>query len=318
MRHAVPRKGFTLIELLVVIAIIAILIGLLLPAVQKVRDAAARMECQNNLKQIGLGTHGFHDVHRKFPAGSYGPAAGTVPFSDAPANNVTNPSFFSYSQIGVLAAILPYIEQDNIAKRMSFNWNPRSTATPWWASTANWQAAQFKVPVFLCPTDNAESKTAEVIAFYTSYFEAPTSSIWIRWFFFANNTSLGRTNYMGVGGRFAEVGIASIDRHCGMFYSQSTTTLPTVTGQDGTSNTLMFGETVGGKNTSIAWMGAGYLITNWGLPATPDIHTFGSKHSNSVNFCFADGSVRAIATGVSTSVFWSASGYRDGDVYSGL
>src|SRR5437764_1435594 len=103
------RFAFTLIELLVVIAIIGILIGLLLPAVQKVREAANRAKCQNNLKQIGLGVHGYHDANGVLPAGK------------GPNYLSTMPSAANYARWSVHARLLPYIEQDNLYRSIDFN-----------------------------------------------------------------------------------------------------------------------------------------------------------------------------------------------------
>jgi prepilin-type N-terminal cleavage/methylation domain-containing protein len=128
------RKGFTLIELLVVIAIIAVLIGLLLPAVQKVRDAAARLQSLNNLKQLGLATHMFHDANQMFPAANYSGTGG---------------GFYStlYSSF---TDILPYVEQEAISKR----WQPNlssSDPTPGPDGWSNLTLASQRIKTFIAP-----------------------------------------------------------------------------------------------------------------------------------------------------------------------
>jgi prepilin-type N-terminal cleavage/methylation domain-containing protein len=119
--------GFTLIELLVVIAIIAILLGLLVPAVQKVRDSAARTQCQNNLKQIGLALHSYHDTYKRFPA---------------PRGNHTPTPLFTEFR-GWMCDLLPYLEQRSLASRMY--------TTPWY--TGFFATYNTPVHLYLCPSD---------------------------------------------------------------------------------------------------------------------------------------------------------------------
>src|SRR5262245_33338259 len=127
------RPAFTLIELLVVIAILAVLVGLLLPAVQKVRESASRLKCANNLKQIGLALSNYESANRRFPAGYLStPGVGSY---DAQTGD-WGPGW------GWLAILLPYVEQENLFR--SLRWD-----LPCW-DAANSAAVKVPVPIYLC------------------------------------------------------------------------------------------------------------------------------------------------------------------------
>jgi prepilin-type N-terminal cleavage/methylation domain-containing protein len=196
------KRGFTLIELLVVIAIIAILIGLLVPAVQKVREAAARIQCSNNLRQIGIGLHNYHGTFSKFM-----PARGN---EQGPIQNVNGNGFTVYG--GWMCNLLPYIEQDNLGKALSPYPNFGGGA----GFFANYNAT---VKTFVCPSDGRGfDPSGSGLGGLTSYLGVT-----------GNDTDTGATFFGPTNGIFD----LSSPWNGGLRFADIT---------DGTTNTLMVGE----------------------------------------------------------------------------
>ena len=326
------RAAFTLIELLVVIAIIGVLVGLLVPAVQKVRAGAARVQCQNNLKQLALAAAQYDSVNGRLPAG----------YLCDPSLTEANYTTPNGPNMGALPFLLPYIDQLPLYEIMIsglpsgyFNAPPVPATLPWWTFPGPWAAANNTVPTFLCPL-NLTSAAPDQGGFLISYFSTTTSAYTLEMYVFqlaialgdvadpslGATNNLGPTNYLGVAGLMG----AAQDPfwiYPGVFADDTKNSLANIAALDGTSNTLMFGETVGGPNNNPtptyapSWMGSGAMPTAWGLTPPGNWYTFNSMHDGIVNFARCDGSVVAIRTsgdvaGWTQNNFQAACSYNDG------
>jgi len=337
------RAGFTLIELLVVIAIIAILIGLLLPAVQKVREAAARMSCSNNLKQIALASHNYESSYGVLPPGSV--LGGT---------NFGTYSSYPGSTVGTLAFLLPYMEQGPVYNQFpAAYFNPNQAAVnvaPWAYSTSPYSSdgnqtgplpgVEAKIKPYSCPADDpnvsvpsSAGGSIDIIAAgdnCTNTFN--TGSVCIDYYYDLTGTMAARqpggTNYMAcAGGLGAYTGLANTSYYLypGIYYPNSKTKMTAIT--DGTSNTLAFGEYVGSVGNPSAskfhmsWMAGSGMPVAWGLPSsfqTAQWYQYSSKHTGGIiQFAFGDGSVKGLRPSISTLTYRALAGAVDGLVIDG-
>jgi prepilin-type N-terminal cleavage/methylation domain-containing protein len=300
-RHAFPRPAFTLIELIVVIAIIAVLIGLLLPAVQKVREADNRLACANNLKQIGLAAHNYESANGRLPPGNLGP------YPPRPWDPTDPPAFknwwHSAPHVGVLAHLLPYLEHDDIYRQLQVDWNPDSPGgTSWYTNANNWTVGQSRLKVFQCPSDDLYGGVSGGTVVRLYYPPDAPFNVLFNYYPPPVANQIGLTNYLGVGGAYLDTPDPYWGQWVGLFYNRSRTSLANV--PDGTSQTLLFGEYLGqvinnDRQFAMAWMTAPYALTVGGLGGPRDTYGafFSSRHVGVVQFCFADGSVRGVNRG---------------------
>jgi prepilin-type N-terminal cleavage/methylation domain-containing protein/prepilin-type processing-associated H-X9-DG protein len=295
------RRGITLVELLVVIAIIAVLIGLLLPAVQKVREAARRMSCANNLKNLGLALHNYHGDHGTFPPGAVGPQNGL---------------FLSLKHHGLDSYLLPYLEQD--APFRQYRWDVS------WFEPPNQPVVNTQLKIWQCPSAQANRVQDGSLPTVTPPTEVP----------FNGTAACG--DYAGMSQVYAELArrglidplsgpLNAVGNYDGVFPVNCTRRLTDIL--DGSSNTILMAECAGRpqlwrgrKPVPNVWLTGGPWASRnllWGRGATPDGTDFHgpcainctndrevySFHPAGANAVFADGSVHFLQASLSIRVF---------------
>jgi prepilin-type N-terminal cleavage/methylation domain-containing protein/prepilin-type processing-associated H-X9-DG protein len=308
------HRGFTLIELLVVIAIIAILIALLVPAVQKVREAAARTQCVNNLKQLALAIHSYHDANKRFP-----PNASQIAYGWNGDRIIPGQLHWSW-----IARVLPYIEQGPLATTYNI---PNATLGQAQAGLAA------QIDVLLCPSAGDSPNPA---------------TDWAN----ISGISMGITNYKGVSGsnwgdngaghpfttafRIPDPSLGAaaydgLDTGNGMFYrSDGGRKLTMLMISDGTSNTFMIGESMHSYDQHCGgWPYPNYVNATCAIPLNyndgppgspsagyrnwPNRYSFHSRHTGGANFALADGTARFVTDSIDINTYRALATIKGGE-----